>query len=177
MKRLFSILLVCVLLLSGCAIGQGRMKEPVTFHYLRNYNTSDNYKSFFTEGAMGSEIREAAGHRNDLVYLLSIYLQGPLDPELKRPFPYDCRVVGIVQEDQTLTVKLNAMAANLDEMKLTVACACLAKTVMELTDAETVIIQAIGLDQQPLFSRSFTAENLLLEDSTTHPTEAATDTH
>ena len=85
--------------------------------------------------------------------------------------------MGIVQEDQTLTVKLNAMAANLDEMKLTVACACLAKTVMELTDAETVIIQAIGLDQQPLFSRSFTAENLLLEDSTTHPTEAATDTH
>ena len=105
-----------------------------------------------------------------------MYMQGPLDSGLQRAFPSECRVVGITLEDKTLTVRLNAMAANLDDMALTVACGCLATTCMELTDAETVTVQAIGLDQQPLFSRSYTATSLLLEDNATQPIEATEET-
>jgi len=172
MKRFAGFLLILVLVFSGCAMGSNRLKEPVTFYYPRVHDQQEAYDDFFSGGAIGSEKREASGHRNDLNYLLPMYLLGPLDKDLKRPFAADCRVVSITWEDRTVTVKLNAMAANPDEMKLTLDCACLATTCMELTDAQTVIIQGIGLDQQPLFTRSFTASSLLLEDTATQVPES-----
>ena len=176
MKRFLCIVLILSVLFSGCALSSNRLKEPVTFYYPRAHDHQENYDDFFAGGTIGSEVWEASGHRSDLNYLLSMYLQGPLDSGLQRPFPSECRVVGITLEDRTLTVKLNAMAAKLDEIALSVACACLATTCLELTDAETVTIQAIGLDQQPLFSRSYTDSSLLLEDTATQPAEATQET-
>ena len=171
MKKAVSLFLIAALCLSGCAIGRERFVEPVTFYYPREHSTTADYDTFFSEGAIGSETREASGHRQDLNYLLTIYLQGPLDPELSSPFPSGCRPVKISREERTLTVALNPVITQLNDMELTIACACLARTCMGLSEVDTVHVESRDQDQNILFSRSFTKDNLLLEDTYTQPQE------
>ena len=171
MKRTLCFLLMLSLVLTGCAMGMDRWKEPVTFYYLRDHANADNYEAFFNEGAIGSEIREGTGHRNDLNYLLSMYLQGPMDVQLKSLFPTGCQITDIRTANRDLTITFNAALFQLNDMELTIAGACLAKTCMELADVDRVHIQAHALDGKLLFSRIFTADSLLLADTNPKPTE------
>lgn len=172
MKRVLCIILVLALFLPGCALGQERMKEPVTFYFLRQHTSVDDYDVFFSEGAVGSEIREAAGHREDLNYLLTLYLQGPLDSNLKAIFPLGSKVMDTKLENGKLTIIMNALSFRSNEMEQTISCACLAKTCMELTGAEVVTIESFAPDNHVLVSRTFTAENLLFTDTSTLPVES-----
>ena len=172
MRKVICFLLVLALYLSGCALGMDRWKEPVTFYYLREHSDADNSNVFFSKGAIGSEIREGAGHRNDLQYLITIYLQGPMDTQLKSLFPAGSQITDISVHERALTISLNAVLSQLNDMELTVAGACLAKTCMGLADVDTVHIEAHALDGKLLFTRSFTADNLLLEDTNPQPTES-----
>lgn len=176
MKRTLSLILILALCLSGCAFGQDRQKEPVTFYYLREHSDSDDYDVFFTDGAIGTETREASGHRQDLNYLLAMYLQGPMDPDLESPFPIGSQVMDIRTDNGELTVTLNTIASRLNDMELTIACACLAKTCMVLTDAETVTIVSYGPDESILFIRTFNSDNLILEDQYTQSAETTAET-
>ena len=172
MKKIMGFLLIISLILSGCAIGQDRWKEPVTFYYLRAHANADDYNVFFKDGAMGSETREGAGHRNDLNYLISMYLQGPMDTKLESPFPTGCKVTDIHLDNRELTISLNAVVSQLNDMELTIASACLAKTCIDLIDVEIVHVEARSLDQKALFTRSFSADSLLLEDLNPQQTES-----
>lgn len=174
MKRFVSFLLILTLLLSGCSIIQEQFKDPVTYYYLRAHSDPDTRDVFFSDGVIGSELREGSGHRNDLNYLLSIYLQGPLDERLHSPFPAGCRIVNIKKDDSLLTVVLSPNITELSDMDLTVACACLAKTCMTLTDANTVQIESSSADGTLSVSRTYTQEMLILEENYTEtpvPTE------
>ncbi len=171
MKRLTLSILILSLLISGCAFGGDGLKEPVTFYYLRDHSTPEGYDAFFTEGAIGSENREAAGHRQDLTYLLKLYLQGPLDSDLKSPFPVASKITDIQQKDRTLTVTMNAVPSRYNDMDLTISCACLARTCMGLVDVDTVTIQAFTTDGKTLFTRSFTHDDLIAEDLYSQNTE------
>ena len=53
MKRILCLILITLILLSGCSFGREQLKEPVTFYYLRQYDTQESYDSFFSEGAIG----------------------------------------------------------------------------------------------------------------------------
>lgn len=171
MKRLICLILIPVLFLSGCGFGRNRMKESVSFYYLREHSGSDDYDVFFTEGAIGAETREAAGHRNDLNYLLALYLQGPMDAQFESPFPVGSKIVDIRNENGELTIVMNTIASRFNDMELTIACACLAKTCMGLTDADVVTVEAYGPNKKVLFSRSFTEDSLVLEDVYPQATE------
>ena len=81
MKRLLCLILTAatlICLLPGCA---ERVKEPVTFYYLRE-NPSRGLGP-----EIAGEIREGSGHRDNLRYLLAFYLMGPADKELTSPLP------------------------------------------------------------------------------------------
>jgi len=82
-----------------------------------------------------------------------------------------CRIVEIHHQDTALTVRLNPILAEKSDLEITIACACLAKTCMELTDVDTVQIEARNLDGKILFSRILTRDNLFLRDDYTLPTE------
>ena len=173
MKRVLCYILLASMLLSGCSLGREQMHEPVTFYYLRSYSAAENNDPFFFEGAIGSEVREAAGHRNDLPYLLALYLQGPNDSQLKRPFPVGSKILETTLEDGTLLIVMNSVSSRFREMDVTVSCACIAKTCLGLTDADTVTVESYGPDGHVLFSRTFTHDNLILEDSRALPTESS----
>ena len=165
MKRTLCFLLALILLLSGCSLSNGNVKDPVEFYYLRTCGRPEENKVYFSEGPIASEIREASGRRDDLYYLLSMYMRGPLDPDLQSPFPAGSTVVKIWQEDQALHVVLNAIAANLEDLDLSLAVACLAQTCIALTDIEIVHIECRGIDNIVLFSTMVTDSSFLLEDT------------
>ena len=103
--------------------------------------------------------------------MLSLYFQGPSDPELESPFPVGCKVLEFQERDGQLTLTLSRMITAKNDMDLTIACACLAKTCMELTGANTIQVESHDQEGKVLFTRIFTKDNLLLADNYTLPAE------
>ena len=165
MKRFFALLLIPVLLagLCACQITDNDVIEPVEFFYQRT-----EYGYGGTDGVIAAETREASGHAGDLTYLLALYLRGPLDPTLKAPFPSGCKLLGFYMEGKTISLTLDSTFASLQNMDLTLACACLAKTCFSLTDATQVQITALTPDDVPSLDVTISAESLLEDISSLH---------
>ena len=133
MKRLICIVLA-LFLLSGCGIMGSRVKDPVTFYYIR-----DDYQKSM-EPVIVSEIREAAGHTDDLPYLLVLYSMGPSGDGLKSPFPQNIRIIPTEHTEKGVVLSLSDNLQDMTDAEYTLASACLALTCMELTDAEQVTV-------------------------------------
>lgn len=152
MKRYFAMFLLIPLLLTGCG---NRLKEPVTFYYIRSGYAAD------MSSVLGSEQREASGHREDLSYLMALYLMGPADEELQSPIPSGVSIVSAEQKNNSIIVHLSESSDSMTDAQYTLACSCLTLTCLEITDAEYVTINS--------GDRSLTlrADSLLLQDLTT----------
>ena len=137
--RLIALLLL-LFSLSACYYGDGgEILEPVEFFYPRK---SANYVYGSSNGVITSESREASGHVNDLEYLLAMYLRGPQDPNLRNPFPAECKLKDVYAEGSTLYVRLSKEFAELENTDLTLACASLAKTCFSIIGYESICIDA-----------------------------------
>lgn len=134
MKRMISLMLLFSLFLSGCSIFEERIKDPVIFYYVR-----DNYQKDM-ESVIDSEVREAAGHRHDLPYLLALYTMGPSREGLKIPFPKGTKVSVTEHSPDGLTLSLSEAAQNISDAEHTLASACLALTCMEMIDADKITV-------------------------------------
>lgn len=133
MKRIVAMILLMALLLCGCA---DKMREPVTFYYVR-----DSFEEDMSQ-VIGTEQREASGHRDDLLYLLALYLMGPAEDSLVSPLPSYTTILSAEQIDSTVTLQLTDTTASLSDGQYTLACSCLALTCLEITDAEYVTINS-----------------------------------
>lgn len=157
MKQRVSLLLLSVmLLLCGCSLEKAAIKEPVQFYYQRGsfaYHTG--------ESVIHPETREAAGHTQDLPYLLSNYLMGPTEEGLVSPFPYRTKLVSLQQEENSIRIELSDTVHSMTDAQFSLACACISLTCMELTDAQSVTV--VSGNQ----SLSTTREQLLLFDEST----------
>ena len=155
MKRLVSLLLIIALCLPLCACTS---PNTVTYYFLRE---PEEYQYGVADGVMVGESREAAGHVDDLRYLLILYLHGPVSDNLSSPFPAGTKLVELTREDDSLTVQLTSMFTVLEGTDLTLACACLARTCFALTDVQSVTILAMGRET---VSMTMERDNLLLVD-------------
>ena len=134
MKRILSILLLLSLFLTGCsAIGEW-VAEPVNFYYVRR-----NYQSDMQQ-VIASEVREAAGHKEDLVYLLALYSMGPVTEDLCSPLPTNAVIVPTERSSDELTLTLSESGQNMADVDFTLSSACIAMTCMELTDVQKVTV-------------------------------------
>ena len=152
MKRFLCFLLCLCLFLPGCS-GE-LMKNPVTFYYPRR-----EYQYGAEDGVISSEQREASGHADDLHYLLSLYLIGPSSDELVSPLPWGTRLLGVSQENGTVTLELT-------DTEFTLACACLTMTTLSITGGDEVTITS-GSRSVTMSRDSLT----LIDDSTASTTE------
>ena len=152
MKRVICILLLAVLLFSGCA---NQPKEPVTFYYVRSDFETD------MSAVIASESREASGHLGDLPYLMALYCMGPAEEELHSPLPAGISILSARQEASNVTLQLTDTTELMTDSQFTLACSCLTLTCLDITQAEYVTINS--------GDRSVTmgAEILVLQDVTT----------
>ena len=134
MKRCLCLLLILCLFLSGCsAIGEW-ITEPVNFYYVRK-----NYQNDMQQ-VIASEVREAAGHRDDLVYLLALYSMGPVTEDLKSPLPTNAVIVPTAHTSDGLTLTLSESAQTMTDVDFTLSAACISMTCMDLMEVEKVTV-------------------------------------
>lgn len=154
MKRFTAIVLVCCFLLSGCRALADRIKEPVTFYYVRTDYQND------LSIVIGSEEREASGHRDDLSYLMALYLMGPANESLSTPIPSGIRIYVETNNKYHVKLTLSEPSSPLTDAQFSIICACLSMTCLDLTQTETVTITCGSR------SASMTRDNLCFSDST-----------
>lgn len=138
LKRLIACLLTLCLFLSGCSVMGERTKEPVTFYYV-----CKNYQKDMSQ-VIGAEIREAAGHREDLPYLLALYSIGSSDEDLISPLPRNTILKLTAHTEDSIELELSESALTLTEAEFTLASACIAKTCMELIDVQQITVTCEG---------------------------------
>lgn len=139
MKRTVSLLLCLVLLVSITACQGGKYRDPGSFYYHR---TEISYSS--GDGVIAPEERELSGIRDDVGALLNAYLSGPKSDGLESPFPPDTRLLSWELQEDRLVLNFNSTLAALSGVELTIACACVARTFLELLPVEQVVISADG---------------------------------
>ena len=159
MKKLICLLLVAVLL-CGCGKNKQNIQTPVNFYYRNAEMTYDA-----PDAVLSPEVREGAGYNGDLVKLLNLYLAGPLSDEFYSPFPANTTVVSAFLSDTTLTVELSAAFAELQDLDLTMACACLARTTADLTECSRIKIYVSDAKLDGNAYITLDTSDLLLVDS------------
>lgn len=127
---IFGILML--LLLCGCSSYQDN--TSVTFYYPCSVISSG------ADAVIAGEHRVISSSREDLQYVLSLYLSGPADTTLYSPFPAGVQLKSCRQIESQVEILLSPGLDKLTSLEQTIACTCLAQTVLELTGAETVRI-------------------------------------
>lgn len=154
MKRFFCLIAVVSMLLGGCFRQAPQSNELVTFYYLQS-----QYQYGDSQSILGQEERQVSGHREDLRYLITLYLMGPTEEGLRSPLPSGTRILSAEQEEGSVTITLSEVPASMTDLAFSLACACLTKTCIELTGTDSVTIVS--------GARSVTmgSENLILSDN------------
>lgn len=133
MKRLWSLTLLSFFFF-GCTTQ--KLQEPVAFHY-----PSADYIHSLDGSLLDSELRETEGMESTQS-ILDLYLSGPQSAHLANPFPAGCRLTAIELLEDAVILTISDELAQLTGISLSLACASLSVTCMELTGAQTVQIRA-----------------------------------
>lgn len=159
------LLLLCLSLIA-CGRNNGNAHDPVDFYYR---NEVIEYGS--VQGLIAAEVRDRSGYENDTAAFIDLYLRGPETEGLLSPFPAGTCVESVRQEDTIFNIILNNNFSNLSGHNLSVACACLSMTLMDLTQCDTVRIYVAdgSLDGSEYVEMS--ADSVLLLDKYTIPSK------
>lgn len=155
MKRLICIFLIIILLLlPGCKKNNKQILHPVTFYY-----KVDNLVYGADSKIIATEVRDANTHKNDFEYILNEYLMGPREIGCVSPFPAGTTLDELLMGGTKVNIVLSGhfLVATPSEMML--ACACLTKTVTELTGVKTVQISVSTGDISGQEYLRFTADD------------------
>lgn len=140
MKKLTSVLVVLCLLVCWTGCEAQPSQDAVSFYYLR---TQSDFSA--DQGIIASEARQNTGlNMENPTAVLSTYLDGPTSDELTSPFPREVTVLEVKRIGSSLHINFSRELAQLSGIDLTLACACVSRTCMELWDVDTVRIRANG---------------------------------
>lgn len=161
MKRILSLVLCIVLCVGSAACGRDNTRSYANFYYYRldaAYGVDD--------GVLESEIRELEAVQDDLTPALERYLLGPETDGLKSLIPAGTRLLAWDLSDNVLQLHFDETFAALTGIELTVAAGCLARTFLEMTGAETLLITADGALLDGNAAISLSLSELALYDDT-----------
>lgn len=161
MRRMICLFFAVMLLFSLCACSERDtdLQVPANFYYCTKTISYDS-----ETGVIGSEVREIKTLANDLTSILNLYLKGPQSDQLVSPFPDGSCVERHSQNGTEITLIMSRPFAQLTGLELTLACACLGKTVFSLTDAQTLTIHADNIYLDGNSHITLTRDSLLLLD-------------
>lgn len=138
MKYKFVIFLLSItLVLSGCGKGDASSKNILHCYYMHN-----ELKFGDESGVIVSANREIDGNTDDYFLSISQYLNGPTSYDCISPFPAGTVLEDLSWDQNRVQIVLSPHITTLSGVDLMVACACLTKTVAELTGIDTVQIRS-----------------------------------
>ena len=127
-----------------------------------NFYYCSEYPSYYTnELVLQPETRTLGTPLSDLDSLMTAYLEGPYNVLLHSPFPKGTKLISVQTGKELIEVVLSDEFAALEGIDLTVACACISNTLLEISNAETIRIRA---ESVPLGNAEYidmTAQSLL----------------
>ena len=136
MNRILACFLAAAILFtfSGC-----KAQDPggVAFYYSRS---PEQYQYYAGDGVIRTEVRTLSGHRQDLQYLVGLYLAGPLDESLVSPFPKSVRLLFVEQTGSDIRIELTDQSRIMSDSEFSLACACLTMTCTQFTDCDSVTV-------------------------------------
>lgn len=138
MKRLFILLLSAMMLLTGCTSNKN-ISRTVQFYYIHN-EVEFGSKS----GVISSNSVQIKYRSEDNLQILNQYFNGPTNYECISPFPAGITLIDFETTQDTARLTLSPHMSMLSGIDLTVACACLTRTVIELTGVHTVQLSIQG---------------------------------
>lgn len=138
MKRLI-LCLICFALLLSLAACVNPEENSCNFYYLR---TGENIRYGLEDGFIAPVNREISGHNAELIYLLQLYLEGPVEEGYLSPIPNGTYLLSTLWEENTLVLVLSREFSTADNMTLTLCGACLAATCHNLTGAERIEVRS-----------------------------------
>lgn len=135
--KLISLVLVLVFLLSGCNTQDSYHASAVNFYYIHNE------LEFGTEsGVIQTTARTFETKSDDYTYLIEQYLNGPVTYDCVSPFPAGITLEELHWDQNRVQIILSPHITTLSGVELMVACACLTRTVTEMTGIHTVQIRS-----------------------------------
>ncbi len=138
MKRIRSILaiLLTILLLSGCTGNTSVYPQSdITFYYK---NVEFDYGS--SDGVIAVELRDPRDCGNTYEEILECYLAGPKESGHISPFPAGITLEGFTTGRDRAYLTLSNHLSMLEGTDLSVACACLTRTVLGMTGLHSIEI-------------------------------------
>ena len=167
MKRSMSLLMIVVLLLCLCACGQKQEKfiDPINLYFLQTQPADQIYhgnaNSVITPVQVeGNKIRRAPS------LVLQTYFATPDTEIYHSPFPANTKLIGWAANGDTLIITLSDEVSLLTGIDLSLACASLTMTCLELWEYEAVQIKAETLLLDGKSSITMNTDDLLLMDDT-----------
>ena len=149
MKRTVMIVLAAlILLLTGCDSGR---REDTLFYYCRD---PEQYQYFEEDGVIRPEERDLLNHRNDLRYMVSLYLAGPMEEGVVSPFTKATKLISAELRDDTVHIELSGHNNILTDPEFSLACACLTLSCIDYMPCQAVTIvsgdRSITMDAQSI---------------------------
>lgn len=156
MKRALAFILLMIIIFCSCGCAHTAGTATANFYYCAidpDYHTQSSI--------IQSELRKVETNLSDLEGVLSLYFDGPVSNRLESPFPAGTKLKTAQPGKDITAIVLSDHISTLSGVELMIACACLATTVMEITQADIVQIRAETalLDNQEFLE--FSAQSLL----------------
>lgn len=155
--RLTILMIIVAIFLCACSRMPGKNENAIHFYY---YQPSQNS----AKAVMGTELYTPKDADFGLQSIIKAYLKGPQNTDLQLLFPKETTIVELIKEDNLLTVTLSKHCANMSRIDLTVSCSCLARTLLPITSATQICIQADGGFSNVEDPLIFTEDTILTED-------------
>lgn len=161
MRRIACLFFTVILLFSLCACSrnESHVQKPADFFYC---TAAISYDS--ETGVIAAEVRETESLGDDLTSVLNLYLLGPQSDQLRSPFPDGSCVERLMQKETEVTLIMSQPFAQQTGIELTLACACLSKTVFSLADVQTLTIRGGDTNLDGNGHITLTRDSLLLLD-------------
>lgn len=133
MKRTFCLILATIIILTFSACLQNSDEDTVVFYY-----RTVQEDGIMPPSVLSTETRQYTDTRKDYFVLLQRYFNGPLNLDQESPFPAGTTVKRFAINKNRAYITLSDEAATLYGVDLNIACACLTRTIVEMTGAESI---------------------------------------